>query len=291
MDIVTFFQFKRGIVPIASDTVFLIGSFPVKNSTLSLVLITIFILATSLYFRKKISIDSPSKLQSFFELVYEALKGQIRSVTGSDYHARRIFPLIATIFIFVGLSNYLGLVPGLGSITWDGVNLFRTATSDFNTAFALAVGTLIVFHLITLNDFGPRGYFLKFIPLDKLREDTKKGGLAIIYIFVTLLVAILDIIGEFAKVISVSLRLFGNMYAGEVLTGVLVGLVAFVLPSFWVVFGLLGALVQTIVFGSLITVYYMQAAGGTETGSQGFFSTISNNLKSIVIWKKKQHSI
>lgn len=289
MDFASYFQFKRGIVPIVSDTVFHIGSFPVKNSTLSLVLITIFIASTSFYFRKKISVDSPGKLQSFFELVYEALKKQIKSVTGSEYHATRIFPLIGTIFIFVGLSNYLGLVPLLGSITWNGVSVFRTATSDFNTAFALALGTIIIFHVITLNDFGIKGYFLKFIPLDKLREDMKQGKFAIIYIFVTILVAILDIIGEFAKVISVSLRLFGNMYAGEVLTGVLVGLIAFGLPSFWVVFGMLGALVQTIVFGSLITVFYMQASSDSKESSQGFFSIINSNLRKIFIWKQKQH--
>lgn len=291
MDIAHFFQFKRDIIPIAPDTVFLIGSFPVKNSTLSLVLITLFILFASFYFANKISVDSPSKFQSFFELIYEAMRKQISSVVGSDYHTRRIFPLIATIFIFVGLSNYLGLIPGIGSITWNGVNLFRTATSDFNTAFALAAGTLIIFHLITIKDFGVKGYLLKFIPLDKLREDLKQGRFAIIYIFVTLLLAVLDIIGEFAKVISVSLRLFGNMYAGEVLTGVLIGLIAFVLPSFWVVFGLLGALVQTIVFGSLITVYYLQAAGEPQDTSKDFFSIINNSLRNIFIWKKKQHSL
>jgi len=271
--------------------VFFIGSFPLKNSTLSLIVIILFIAFSAFYFKKRISVDSPGKLQSFFELVYEALKKHIRSITGSDYHARRIFPLIATIFIFVGLSNYLGLVPGLGSITWNGTNVFRTATSDFNTAFALAVGTLIVFHLITFNDFGPKGYFLKFVPLDKLKEDTKKGVLAPIFISVTILLAILDFIGEFAKVISVSLRLFGNMYAGEVLTGVLVGLVAFVLPSVWVLFGLLGAFIQTIVFGSLITVYYMQAAGEPGKIKQGTFSIIIDNIKKIFIWKQKQQSI
>jgi len=285
MELLPFIQFPRSIVPISSDAVFFIGSFPINNSTLSLVLITLFIAFSAFYFRNRISVGSPGKLQSFFELVYEALQKQIRSVTGSDYHTRRIFPLIATIFIFVGLSNYLGLLPGLGSITWNGVSVFRTATSDFNTAFALALGTIIVFHFITINDFGPKGYFLKFVPLDKIAEDLKKGKLAFIYIFVTILLSVLDIIGEFAKVIAVSLRLFGNMYAGEVLTGVLIGLVAFVLPSFWVVFGMLGALVQTIVFGSLVTVFYMQAAGPSEEESQDFFGNINNNVRNIFIWK------
>ncbi len=289
MDVTQFIQFKRSLVPISSDVVFRIAGFPIVNSTLSLVFITFVVLFVGLYIRRNISVDNPGKLQSFLEMVFEALVSQVKTVTGSEYHASRIFSLISAIFVFVGFSNFLGLIPGLGSITWNGVSIFRTATSDFNTAFAIAFGCLIVFQLVTINDFGLKGFFLKFIPLDKLAQDVKKGGLAPIYIFVTLLIAILDIIGELAKGVSTSLRLFGNMYAGEVLTSVLIGLVAFVLPSFWILFGLLGALVQTIVFGSLITVFYMQAAGDPKTSSgESVLLQVINNIKK-VIWKQNQH--
>jgi F-type H+-transporting ATPase subunit a len=288
MNITEFIQFKRGLVPIASDVVFHIWGFPIANSTLSLVFITLVVLFVGLYIRRNISVDNPGKLQSFLEMIFEALVSQIKTVTGSEYHTTRIFALISTVFVFVGFSNFLGLMPGPGSITWNGVSIFRTATSDFNTAFGIAFGCLIVFQLVTINDFGLKGFFLKFIPLNKLAQDVKKGGLAPMYIFVTLLNAVLDIIGEIAKGISASLRLFGNMYAGEVLTSVLIGLVAFVLPSFWIVFGLLGALVQTVVFGSLITVFYMQSAGDPKTGAQkSVFLQVINSIKK-VIWKQNQ---
>lgn len=253
-------NFKRDISGIAPETIFHIGNFPIANSTLFIFLITLIIIVFSLLaFRKKSLV--PGKAQAFFELVFEAVQNQIKTITGSEYHTERVFAIIASIFIFVGVSNYLGLVPGISSITFDGKTLLRTATADFNTTFGIAFGALIVLHIISIKDFGVWGYINKYIPMKQIREDLKKGALAPIYVFVTILIACLDIVGEFAKVISVSLRLFGNLYAGDVLTTILIGIFAFVLPSFWIAFGLLGSLIQTIVFGSLITVYYMQAAG------------------------------
>ncbi len=260
------FSFKRDIASIGPSTVFEIFGYPITNSTIFIFLVlALLLIFTFFIFRNKSFI--PGKAQAFFEIVYEAIHKQISTITGNEYHTKRIFPIIASIFLFVGVSNYLGLLPGLSSITWNGESIFRTATGDFNTTFGLALGAIVVLHLISIKDFGILGYINKYIPVKQIREDMKKGILSPIYVFVTILIACLDIVGEVAKVISVSLRLFGNMYAGDVLTTILIGIFAFVLPSFWVAFGLLGALIQTIVFGSLITVYYMQAAGpepGTE---------------------------
>ncbi len=259
-------SFKRDISTVGPSTIFNIGNFPVANSTIFILLIILIVLIFSYFlFRNKSLV--PTKAQAFFEIVYEAVAAQIRTIAGSDYHVNRVFPIIASIFIFVGVSNYLGMVPGLSSITFDGESLFRTATGDFNTTFGLAFGSIVVLHIISIKDFGIWGHLGKFIPIKQLRKDLKMGALSPIYIFVTILIACLDIVGEFAKVISISLRLFGNLYAGEVMTTILIGIFAFVLPSFWIAFGLLGSLIQTIVFGSLITVFYMQAAG-PEPGKQ-----------------------
>ena len=254
------FSFKRDISTIGPSTIFEIGGFPVTNSTLFMVLVTILLIVFVVIALRKKSLI-PGKGQAFFEIVYEAVERQINTITASSYHTKRVLPIIGSIFIFVGISNYFGLMPGLGSITFDGKSLFRIATSDFNTTLGLAFGAIVVLHFVSIKDFGLWGHINKFIPIKQLGEDMKKGALAPIYMFVTILIACLDIVGEFAKAVSVSLRLFGNMYAGDVLTTVLIGIFAFLLPSFWVAFGMLGALVQTIVFGSLITVFYMQAAG------------------------------
>lgn len=253
-------SFKRDISTIGPATIFEVAGFPVTNSMLFMILLVLLIITFSVFALRKKSLV-PGKAQAFFEIVYEAIEKQINTITGSSYHTKRVFPIIAAVFIFVGVSNYLGLLPGLGSITFDGNSLFRIATSDFNTTLGLAFGAVVVLHLVSIHDFGIWGHINKFIPIRQLGEDMKKGAFAPIYMFVTILIACLDMVGEFAKAISISLRLFGNMYAGDVLTTVLIGIFAFVLPSFWVAFGLLGALVQTIVFGSLITVFYMQATG------------------------------
>ena len=260
------FSFKRDIATIEPSIIFDINGFPIANSTFFMVLIVVLLgIFTALAFRKKSLV--PGKIQAFFEIVYEAVSAQIRTITNSEYHAERVFPIIASIFIFVGVSNYIGMIPGLSSITFDGATLFRTATGDFNTTFGLALGALIVLQLVSIKDFGILGHLNKYIPVKQLRVDATKGVLAPIFMFVTILIACLDIVGEIAKVASVSLRLFGNLYAGDVLTTVLIGIFAFAVPSFWIAFGLLGSLVQTIVFGSLITVFYMQAAG-PEPGRQ-----------------------
>ncbi len=262
-----YINFKRDISTIEPSVIFDIYGYPIANSTLSIVFI-IFLLLLLSYFAFRRKTEVPNKVQTFFEIIYESVGNQIKTITGSDYHTQRVFPIIASVFIFVGISNYLGIVPGLSSITWKGMSIFRTATSDFNTTFGLAFGAILSIHLVTINDLGLWGYIKKFIPIVQLREDLKKGVLSPIYLFVTILMACLDIIGEFAKMLSPSLRLFGNMYAGDVLTTVLIGIVAFVVPAFWVAFGLLGALIQTIVFGSLITLFYMQGAGPEKVSSE-----------------------
>lgn len=258
-------NFKREISTIGPNKIFEIYGFPVVNSTLLIVLLFFFLSVMSFFvFRNRKAV--PGRVEVFLEIIYDALYSQIKTVTSSDYHTRRVFAVIASVFVFVGISNYSGLIPGLSSITWDGIAIFRTPTADFNTTFGLAFGALIVLHMVMIKDLGFFGYVKKFIPVSQLRQDMKNGVLSPIYMFVTILMACLDLIGEFVKVISPSLRLFGNMYAGDVLTTVLIGIFAFVMPSFWVAFGILGALIQTIVFGSLITLFYMQAAG-PEPGS------------------------
>lgn len=226
-------SFKRDISTIGPSTIFEVAGFPITNSTLFIILIILIILTFTFFaFRKSKKSLVPGKAQAFFEIVYEAVCKQIGTITGSNYHTNRVLPIIASIFVFVGVSNYLGLLPGLGSITFDGDSLFRIATGDFNTTFGLALGALVVLHLVSINDFGLLGHIGKFIPIKQLKGDMKKGPLSPVYMFVTILIACLDMVGEFAKVISVSLRLFGNMYAGDVLTTILIGIFAFVLHHF-----------------------------------------------------------
>lgn len=251
-------RFERSISGIQPDFVFSIGNFNVSNTTLYLFAIAVFLLIGLLLFKSKLSI-LPSKGQLVLESVYESVIGLIKQITGSDYHARKVFPLLGSLILFIVFANYSGLIPGLTSITYDGTAIFRTPTSDFNTTFALALGSVIALHIVSLSDWGFFGHLGKFFKFKEVylgfKQSMGAGAMAV----VEFLLGLLDIVGEFAKVISLSLRLFGNMYAGEVLMTILIGSLAYVVPSLWFAMSMLSALVQAIVFGSLVTVFYMLA--------------------------------
>ncbi len=251
-------RFERTIMNIKPDIVFSVEGFRIANTTLYLFAIALFLFIVLFRLRKKLSII-PSKWQSIFEIVYESLIGLIKQITGSEYHAKKVFPIVGSLFLFIAFSNFSGLIPGLSSITYDGVSIFRTPTSDFNTTFALAFGSVIVLNIVSLSEWGFLGHIGKFLKFKEVYFGFKKSIGAGAMAIVDFLLGILDIIGEFAKIVSLSLRLFGNMYAGEVLMAILIGSLAYIIPSIWFAMSMLSALVQSIVFGSLVTVFYMLA--------------------------------
>lgn len=268
MNIKDFLFLHRDIPKVENEFIFHFGNFHISNSTAFSFLIVVIVAILALTLKKRSLI--PSKARSFVEIVYESIYNQIKTITVSDFHTDRVFAIIASIFLYVGISNYLGLLPGIGSIMWHGYPLFRVPTSDFNTTIGLALGSLIVIQFVALYDNGLWVYFNKFIPINALKKDLKQGGMAPLYIFITLLITVLELIGEVTRSLSIALRLFGNLYAGDVLTFVLLGIFSLVLPAVWTGLGLLIAIVQTIVFGSLITIFYLQTVShGAHSENEG----------------------
>ncbi len=254
-----FFQIEREISGINPDIVFKIGDFPISNTTLLLSFIALVLFLFS-YFKISKFIWSPSKGQALTEIFYEGIYGLIYQITNSNKLTKQILPLIGALIIFVGLSNLIGLiVPGLTSITYDGISIFRTPTSDFNTTFSLAVACILITHVVSIRDWGLLTHIGKFLQFKEIYLGFKKsfgdGAMAI----VGFLIGVLDIVGEFAKIIALSLRLFGNMYAGEVLMMVIFGGLAYFLPALWMAMSLLSAVVQATVFSLLVTAYYTLA--------------------------------
>lgn len=178
---------------------------------------------------------------------------------GGEKNAKFILPLSASIFFYIVVSNIISIIPGLTSITYNNISIFRSPTSDFNTTFGLALGMVIIINLISLKDYGFFDYFGKFLQFKSVILGFKKGLKEGLLSVVNFMIGILDVIAEMAKVISLSLRLFGNVYAGEVLIVILFGAVAFLVPTIWMSMSLLFGLVQAIVFSSLVTVYYAGA--------------------------------
>ena len=163
---VNFFQIENHTPEVKSDTLFHIGNWPISNSTLmlsfTLILVLIFSILVKFFFSKE---GTPGKFQNLLEKFYEGLESLFEQLSGDKKQAKIIIPTVGSILVFIGLSNFLGLMPGLSSITLDGLHLFRGATSDFNTTFSIALISVIGIQVIGFRQngfFGYLGHFFKF---------------------------------------------------------------------------------------------------------------------------------
>ena len=253
-----FLQISRPIDSIYSDTIFTIFGFKINNSTIFSIFILFLFVYICFFIIRKFKI-MPSKVQIMIEIIYEFIEDFIFQITSSKRETKALLPFIGSLFLFIMFSNLLGSVPGLTNFTYDGKALMRIPTSDFSVTFSLALAAFIIIQIISIKDFGIIGYLGRFIKIKGLYIGFRKGIKGGIFSIVDFFIGFLDIIGEFAKIVSISLRLFGNMYAGIVLASVISGLMAYGLPSFLLAMGLLVGVVQAIVFSSLITIYYVFA--------------------------------
>lgn len=239
---------------ISPETIFHIGNFKIANSTLMLTLTVLLVLIFSVFIFKNRK-EIPGKIQNISEVIYEKILSLLNQLTGDIKRAELILPAIGSVMVFIVLSNFMGHIPLLTSITYHGEPVFRSSSADFNTTFALALGSVIIIQIIGFkeNGFSYLGHFFRF---KQVYNGFKKGFGAGAISIVEFFVGLLEFVGEFIRVISLSVRLFGNMFAGKVVMAIALGTFAYVLPAVWLGFEFLVAFVQALVFTSLVTVYY-----------------------------------
>jgi len=254
----SFLQVPQAQPPVAPETIFEIAGYPVTNALLLGLLGTFLLILFVIILRKKLALV-PKRLQSASEIMVEAFLNLMEQVTGSKKSALKILPIVGTIFVYFGLSNLIGLVPGISSFHVDGTPLFRTPTNDFNLTFSVAFAVVILAQIASIKQFGLLTHIGKYIQITGVINGFKKGIGAGVLSIVDFLIGLLDIVSEFAKVVSLSLRLFGNMYAGEVLAAILLGAFAFLVPIPWLAMNILVGILQAMVFGSLTVAYYSLA--------------------------------
>ncbi len=251
-------------VPIAAETIFSIGSFPVTNAYVNSSILTLcmVIFAAILHFKLN---QIPGKLQNAFEAVLEFLFGYFDQVTGSREKSKRFLPLVGTLFLFILLSNWMGLLPGTGTVgIWQLIHgkqelvpIMRSAASDMNLTLAMAVVAVAGSHVLGMLTLGFFIHWNKFIQLGTLwKALISLKPIAILTALIEFIVGFIELFSEAAKLVSLSLRLFGNIFAGEVLITVLSSLVAFILPLPFMALELIVGLVQATVF-SLLTLVYL----------------------------------
>ena len=232
------------------------SKFAITNTLLSSWIVTLLLIALFYGATRRMAVV-PRGLQNLMEAAVEALLNFVESVAGSE-NARRFFPLIATIFLFVMLNAWIGLLPiypALGFLNDDGElvrHLLRPAGTDLNMPMALALVSFVFvefwgFRLLKLSYLG------KFIRLENLR----KGNFG--QVPIDLFVGALELLSEFVRIISFTFRLFGNMTAGEILLLVITYLVPFVLVLPFYGLELLVGLVQALIFAGLTLVFVVVA--------------------------------
>jgi len=248
-------RIKLEPLPITSQTVFSIGGFPVVNSFLTIILVVIIFIIFGYIVTKKFSLR-PKRFQMVVEALYEMMVSLVDSITGSRIHSEKIFPVVGALIVYISFANLIVFIPGLTSITYHGIDVFRAPMSDYNTTFGLAFAMVVSIQFISIREHGIAGYFGRFFQFKRLYHGMRNGfgdfGMAI----VDFLMGLLEIVSEIAKIISLSFRLFGNIFAGEILSVIILGALAYLLPSLWMVLDILEALIQAMVFGSLVAAYY-----------------------------------
>ncbi len=234
-------------ISINAETLFKIGGFPVTNSMLATSLFVI-ILAIITYIGTRKMKTHPKGLQNALEMIVESINNLTHSVIDNKKVAKVIFPLIATFFIFIIVNNWAGLIPGFGSIgiyeMKEGhevfVPLFRSANADLNTTLMLSLLSVIVIQIVGIGAIGLKSYSKKFFNFSSP---------------ILFFVGILELISEFIKIISFSFRLFGNVFAGEVLLVVITMLVPYILPMPFYGLELFVGFIQALVFMMLTLVF------------------------------------
>lgn len=255
---------------VEADTLGHIFNWPISNTTtfLFFTLISFLIFSYSIKSFKAV----PTFFQSIVEILLESIEKLIDSLTGGkkDRNLELFYP-IAAIFLIVGSINIVGSFPIITQFTWtEGghfVPLFRKATSDINVTFPLALTIVLSMQFFGVKNWGFFGYFKRFLPLHLVWAGAKEGVGAFFLALIELFVGLLEFVSEIVKVISLSLRLFGNMFAGEILLAILTGIFAIGLPAVWLGFDFLVAIIQTIVIGCLTAVYYILVV--KEEGQKG----------------------
>lgn len=254
------------IPELAPDTIFYIGSFPITNTIINVWLALIFFLIIGILLRRQLSLR-PGKLQNFLEYILEALLGTFDQVTGDRKKTLRFLPIVGTIFFFVLVSNWMGLLPGIGSITYGGKEALRPANTDLNLTVVMALVAVVGSHLFGLFTVGVLTHIGKFIQIKGIFTSITKGPIAIFTALIQFMVGILEIISEMAKVLSLSLRLFGNIFAGEVLIIVIRSLIGIVVPAPFMMLELLVGLIQAAVF-AILTLVYLNVASDAPHGEE-----------------------
>ncbi|MDE2021265.1 MAG: F0F1 ATP synthase subunit A, partial [Patescibacteria group bacterium] len=196
-------------------------------------------------------------------------------VTNSRKISQKVFPLAFSVFLFILINNWLGLLPiggfGLVETSEHGaafIPFLRSGTADLNTTIALAIMAVALSNLFGVFSIGAWKSFNKYVnvlALGDIFTKVRKEPAVLVVAPVRFFVGLLELIGEFAKIASLSFRLFGNIFAGEVLLIAMSAILPYLLPIPFLFLEIFVGAIQALIFSVLVLVYFTIAAQDHES--------------------------
>ena len=234
-------------VVLKAATLGTVWGIPITNSLVmtwvAMALIFIFVF----FVNRNISLV-PGKLQTSLEWAVEGGLSYMKETLENDRLAEKFFPLIASLVVFIATINELEFFPGVGSIGFsrgdDFTPLLRASTTDLNTTLALTLISVIAIEVAGVAAMGFFKYAGKFLNFSSP---------------IKFMVGLIELVSELARLITFSFRLFGNIFAGEVLIAIVGFFVPYILPAPFMLFELFVGLVQGVIFG-LLTLFFVKLA-------------------------------
>ncbi len=231
-------------ISLVAEKIGQIGILPITNSLFVSWIVMAIIIVLTFLATKKVALV-PTGIQNFIEMVIEAGYNQVEDLAHS--RARVFFPIVMTFFIYIIVGNFLGLFPGFGTIGLNQIHdgkkefipLLRSFNSDLNMTLGLALVSAAATHIFSIKYLGLLGYLKRWFSLNP------------IFLFV----GILELVGELTKIVSLSFRLFGNIFAGEVVLGTVSSIFAFLVPLPFYFLEIIVGFVQAAVFMMLTLVF------------------------------------
>jgi F-type H+-transporting ATPase subunit a len=229
------------MVPLRPEQLFSFRNISFTDTMSATLLTDIVIILFVFFLYKRISVQ-PGKLQNAVEAVFDYFYTLTKEVAGT--RTSNIFVWFMSFFLFILISNFLGLLPGYtafgllenGKMT----PLFRAPTSDLNLTLGLAIVSVVATHMLSIKYIGIKEYLKRFFSFSPL----------------LLFVGLLELVSEFTKLISFSFRLFGNIFAGEVIMGKVSAVLPYIAPLPFLLLEMVVAVIQALVF-SMLTMIFM----------------------------------
>lgn len=272
---------------LSAETLVTVGGFHITNSIATSLIVTTLLIIFGFIVRAKLTnTTKPSGIQNVAEFIVESLFSFVSTTTNDYKKSLKFFPFIATFFLFIILNNWFGLLPGVGSIglskTEDKpaveiatettsetlletsanesetiepehakkefIPLFRAGTADLNTTIALALISILMVQIFGFTHLSI-GYLTKYFNFESP---------------IMFFVGLLELVSEFSKILSFAFRLFGNIFAGEVLLAVMGVLAPVLVPIPFYGLELFVGFIQALVFSLLSLVFFNMATQGHE---------------------------